>query len=289
MRAQRNEPAQKDSTSIRCYFKDIRKLEMFSGDDQMELAKKAKLGDKRAENKLIESNLRFVLSVAKEYQFTSNLPIEDLISEGNIGLIKAVDKFDPERKVKFISYAVWWIRQSIMQAIYETGSTVRLPVNRINTINKINRAREILVQDLGREPSIVEISKLSELSEKDIKNSYSDGNFNVSLDKQISDDSEITLEDILEGGGLEELESNMNKESLREEIDSALGGLEKREREILRMYFGLDGGEEVTLAEIGEEFGLTNERVRQLKEQSLRKLRAYNKSKKLREFLDMKI
>jgi len=289
MTTKRNEPIGKDSVSIKCYYKDLRKLELLSGEDQIKLAIKAKQGDRKALNKLVESNLRFVLSVAKEYQQTSNLPIEDLISEGNLGLIKAVGKYDESKGVKFISYAVWWIRQSIMQAIYETGGTVRLPVNRINTLNRINRAREILIQDLGREPSVEEISKLTELSTKDIQRSYSDGNFNVSLDKKASHDSEITLEDTLEGEGLEELESGMNKDSMREEIDNVLSSLGTREKEILKMYFGLDGEESFTFREIGDKFKLTTERVRQLKEQSLRKLRQYNKSVRLREFLNNKL
>ena len=291
----REETINKDSISLKAYFKEVRKYEQIDGKEQIELAIKAKNGDQKALNKLIQSNLRFVLKVAKEYSYTG-MPIEDLIQEGNLGIIKAVERFDTEKGYKFISYAVWWIRQSILQAAYENNSSVRLPVNRINIINKVIKATEALTKELGREPSVKEISDFyrdengnSELSEKDIRSSYADSNHEVSLNSTISDESGSELHESIAGEGLEEIESLMNKNSLKSEIDDVLGELTDREETILKMYFGIGDYEEMTLAEIGENIGLTNERVRQIKEFALKKLRTYNNSSRLREFLSCEI
>ena len=291
----RDETINRDSISLKAYFKEVRKYEQISGQEQIELAIKAKGGDQVAMNNLIQSNLRFVLKVAKEYTYTG-MPLEDLIQEGNLGIIKAVERFDTEKGYKFISYAVWWIRQSILQAAYENNNSVRLPVNRINIINKVIKATEALTKELGREPSVKEISDFykgedgkSELSEKDIRSSYADSNHEVSLNSTVSDESATELHESLEGEGLVELESLMNKNSLRSEIDDVLGELTDREEAILKMYFGIGDYEEMTLAEIGENIGLTNERVRQIKEFALKKLRTYNNSSRLREFLSCEI
>ena len=287
----------KDSISLKNYFKEVRKLELLGPKEQTELAIKAKGGDQIAMRKLIESNLRFVLKVSKEYLYTGLL-LEDLIQEGNLGIIKAVERFDETKGFNFISYAVWWIRQSIMQSAYENGSSVRLPVNRINAINKVARASEILSKELGREPTpseIVEFYKNSdtgdfELSEKDVRNAYVDGSHEVSLNTTLSKESETTeLHELIEGDGLDELESGMNKDSLKSEIDEVLSDLSERESIILKMYFGIGDNQEMTLAEIGEKIGLTNERVRQIKEFALKKLRTYNNSSKLKEFLSCDI
>jgi len=286
----------RDSISLKNYFKDLRKLEMVDGNEQTELAVKAREGDQAAMKRLIESNLRFVLSIAKEYVYTG-IPLEDLIQEGNLGIMKAVGRFDETRGFRFISYAVWWIRQSILQSAYETGSSVRLPVNRINAINKVVKATESLTKKLKREPTISEISdfyyneenKKSDLSESDVRNAFVDNGVEVSLNTTVSEDNSTELHESLEGDGLREIEGVMNKNALQTEIGGVLSELTERESVILKMYFGLDGFEENTLAEIGEKISLTNERVRQIKEFALKKLRTFNNSSKLKEFLNCEI
>ena len=296
MRQIKEETTNKDSISLKAYFKDLRKIDLVDSDEQTELAIKAKAGDEKAMKKLVESNLRFVCSVAKEYSYT-RIPLEDLIQEGNLGIIKAVERFDATKGYKFISYAVWWIRQAILQSAYETGSSVRLPVNRINAINKVIRATEILTKKLNREPSIKEINEFyfnkeigkSDLSEKDIRSAYSDNNYEISLNSVMSDESDSELHESLEGDGLSMMENSMNKSSLVSEIDDVLSELTEREETILKMYFGIGDYKEMTLVEIGEEINLTNERVRQIKEFALKKLRTFNNSSRLREFLNCDI
>jgi len=277
-----------NSISIKNYFKDLRKIEQLSSDEQHELALKAKAGDKKAMDKLVETNLRFVLTIAKDYQYGS-VDIKDLINEGNIGLIKAVEKFDPSRGFKFISYAVWWVRQSIMQFIYEHGNMVRLPINKINVIGKVNKAIEQLHQTLDREPTVEEIQAITDFSKEDIKSSYMDNARCVSIDQKINEDSDTEMIDIIPGETMEDIEGKLNGESLKHEINTVLTTLTERETQILNMYFGLNGSKELGLKEIGDSLGLTNERVRQIKELALKKLRMYGKSSKLREFLNCKI
>lgn len=285
-----------DSISLKAYYKDIRKLEILDGDTQTELAIRAKEGDKDAEEKLVKSNLRFVLSIANDYTYTG-VPLEDLISEGNIGLIKAIERFDETKGFKFISYAVWWIRQCILQSAYENGNNVRLPVNRINAINKVSKATEALTKQLNREPTIKEISDyyknpetgVTDLSEKDIVSAYDDSGMDVSLNSTVAEDSKTELHESIEGEGLAEIEGVINKKSLQHEIDGVLDELTEREARIIKLYFGLGEKDEMTLREIGEELGLTNERVRQIKEFALKKLRTYNNSSKLKEFLSCEI
>lgn len=292
----REEANNRDSISLKTYFKEVRKCEQFDGKEQIELAVKAKSGDQKAIKKLVECNLRFVVSVAKEYLYTG-IPLQDLIQEGNLGIIKAIDKFDADRGFRFISYAVWWIRQSILQSVYESGSIVRLPVNRINAVNKVAKATDDLSKELGRNPSVREISDYfidsetgqTTLTEKDVTSSYSDSNYEVSLSSTSSEDSTIELHETIEGSGLLELESDMNKDYMKSEINGVLDELTDRESLILKMYFGIGDYEEMTLAEIGEKIDLTNERVRQIKEFSLKKLRTFNNSSKLREFLSYSI
>ena len=277
-----------NSISIKNYFKDLRKLETISGNDQTLLAIKAKAGDQKAMNKLVESNLRFVLSIAKDYLW-SGMPLEELASEGNIGLIKAVHKFDETKGFKFISYAVWWIRQSIMQSVYENGNTVRIPINKINNIGKINKASEKLSQTLDRDPTSEELSFITSFSEKEVKMSSMDVINCVSIDDKIKGDSEMEIGDLIPGETMEDIDIRMNLESLKEQINVTFEGLTYRENQILNMFFGLNGYYEMTLKEIGDELDLTNERVRQIKEFALKKLRVYGNSSRLREFLTCKL
>ena len=277
-----------NSISIKNYFKDLRKLDVIPGDEQADLAKKAKGGDQRAMNRLVESNLRFVLSIAKDYSW-SGIPLEELSSEGNIGLIKAVSKFDETKGVKFISYAVWWIRQSIMQSIYENGNTVRLPINKINNISKINKASDKLYHKLDREPTIQEIVGATELTEKEVKISVNDTMSYVSIDDKIKDGSDSEIGDFIPGETMDDIDTKINLNSLKEQINSVFEGLSAREIRILNMHFGLNGYYEMSLKEIGEELDLTNERVRQIKEFALKKLRMYGKSSRLKEFLNCKL
>jgi RNA polymerase primary sigma factor len=274
--------------ALKTYFKDLKNLELLNGEEQAELAIKAKSGDENALKRLVESNLRFVVTVAKEYQY-SNIPLEDLISEGNIGLIKAVDKFDASKKIKFISYAVWWVRQSIIQSIYENGSIVRLPINRININNKVNKTKDILFKELNREPTTKEISDFCNVCEIDIVNSLTDCNYSVELEINYLEDSKETFSDYLQDEEYENSEKKINRNAASHGINEALSGLNKRESKILKMYFGLENGQEMNLREIGEELDLTNERVRQIKDFALKKLRTYGKSNKLREFLSCNI
>jgi RNA polymerase primary sigma factor len=212
-----------------------------------------------------------------------------LSSEGNIGLIKAVGKFDETRGIKFISYAVWWVRQSIMQSVYENGNTVRLPINKINNIGKINKASDKLYQSLDREPTIEELVGVTELTEKEVKISVNDIMGCVSIDDKIRQDSDSEVGDFIPGETMDDIDKKINISSLKQEINSVFEDLNEREIRILNMHFGLNGYHEMSLKEIGEELNLTNERVRQIKEFSLKKLRMYGKSSKLKEFLDCKL
>jgi len=274
-----------NSISLKCYFNDLSKISLVDGERQAELAILAKNGDDKALKELVEGNLRFVVSVAKEYVY-SKIPLEDLINEGNIGLIRAVDKFDPARKIRFISYAVWWIRQSIIQSIYETADTVRLPINRINIKNKVNKAVDILFKEFNREPTAGEVSSFSGISENDITNGKTDCNFGIDIHSTINENSEITVNDWLTGDDYEDMERQINRNDVTDEIKDVLSTLNKREVDIINMYFGLENGQELNLREIGQKMNLTNERVRQIKDFALKKLRTYNKSLKLREFLN---
>ena len=277
-----------NSVSIRNYYKDLRKLGTLSSEEQTELAIKARNGDQKALNKLVESNLRFVLKIAKEYLW-SGIPLEELASEGNIGLIKSIPRYDETKGFKFISYAVWWIRQSIMQSVYDNGSSVRLPINKIGQLGKINKTTDKLVQKLEREPTINEVVELSELTEKEVKTSMLSVMSYVSMDSKIKDESEGEIGDLIPGESIDDLEIKSNLESLRESINEIFKDFSTREVKILTMHFGLNNQPEMTLKEIGEELDLTNERVRQIKEFAFKKLRMYGKSSALKEYLECKL
>lgn len=290
MSAKERNSFQDEKSATQSYFKEIRKFKLVNSEEQKQLVKLAQQGDKVAEKKLIECNQRFIVSIAKDYQ-NPNIPLGDLINEGNIGLIKAIHKFDTEREdnTKLLSYAVWWVRQAMVQSIYDDSNTVRLPVNRISLTNKVAKAKEKLVQTLKREPTAREIGELIELNEEEVLSAVEDFNTHVSLDQELDSDSEVTLIDLIENDSHHEIESKLNYDSLKFEINKILSTLTHREKVIIEMSFGLNGQEPQTLKEIGDGLDLTNERVRQIKELAIKKLRSYNKSSQLREFLTLKL
>lgn len=257
------------SGTIDRYMREVNSLPMISPDEETELAYRVRNGDDRAFQKLVEANLRFVISVAKQYQ-GHNMELSDLVNEGNIGLMKAVSRFDPSRGFKFISYAVWWIRQSIMQAVGENGRMVRLPLNQVSAISKIRKASAAFLQENEREPTESELSAMTELPEfKVIESIYSAGS-HMSYDKPLGDDSEGTMLDIMPDEG-QRADESVDMESLRTDIEHVLRTLTTRERDIIKLAFGL-GCQELTLEEIGVRYDLTRERVRQVKEKAIRKL-----------------
>ena len=251
------------------YMREVNSLPMISPDEETDLAYRIQNGDEKAFQKLVEANLRFVISVAKQYQ-GSSMELSDLINEGNIGLMKAVSKYDPSRGFKLISDAVWWIRQSIMQALGDNGRMVRLPLNQVSAINKIRKASAAFQQENERAPTEAELAAITELPEFKVIESLTSAGSHVSYDKPISDDNEGNMLDIMPDDGPRTDES-VDRESLRTDIDQVLMVLNTRERDIIRLAFGL-GCQELTLEEIGDRYDLTRERVRQVKEKAIRKL-----------------
>lgn len=249
-----------------------------------ELAQRIKAGDKIALEKLTKANLRFVVSVAKQYQ-NQGLSLPDLINEGNLGLIKAAQRFDETRGFKFISYAVWWIRQSILQALAEQSRIVRLPLNKIGSINKINKAYASLEQEHERAPSAEEISDQLDMTEDDVKESMKNSGRHVSMDAPLVEGEDSNLYDVLRSGESPNPDRELLNESLRIEIERALKTLTPREADLIRLYFGLNGEHPMTLEEIGEAFDLTRERVRQIKEKAIRRLKHTSRSRILKTYL----
>jgi len=270
--------------SLSKYLQEISKYQPLSPNREVELAIRVKQGDRRALKELTEANLRFVVSVAKDYQ-GQGLPLTDLINEGNLGLIKAAERFDETRGFKFISYAVWWIRQSILQALAEHSRIVRLPLNRVGTISKINKAAERLEQEYERSPRADELARQLEMKPNEVNDAQRISRRHHSLDTPFSDDDKNCLLDIIEDGKTESPDKELLMDSLQEEVSAALDTLKDREREVIRMYFGIEREYALTLNEIGEEFGLTRERVRQIKEKAIRRLRHRSRSRKLRQYL----
>ena len=273
----------RESEALEVYLQEIGKEELISPEEEVELAQRIKKGDRKALERLTRANLRFVVSVAKQYQ-NQGLSLPDLINEGNVGLIKAAEKFDETRGFKFISYAVWWIRQCILQAIADQSRIVRLPLNQVGSVNKINRAVNRFEQENERRPSVEELSEDIDLSLEKIDAAMSINTRHVSVDAPLSNDDDGSLLDILVNADAPSADRTLVDESLKAEIDNALKSLSERERNILRAFFGI-GQPEMTLDEIGAKFGLTRERVRQLKEKALRRLRQDNKHNFLKAYL----
>lgn len=274
----------RETPSLDKYLHEIGKVELLSSDQEVELAKKIRNGDEKALEKLIKANLRFVVSVSKQYQ-NQGLSLPDLINEGNVGLIKAAQRFDETRGFKFISYAVWWIRQSILQALAEQARIVRLPLNKIGSINRINRAFSNLEQLYEREPSIQEVAEILEMAPEEVKEALKSAGRHVSMDAPIKDDEESTLYDVILPKDASSPDKGLLTDSLRREIERVLSILTHRESNILRLYFGLNTKYQYTLEEIGQEFNLTRERVRQIKEKAIKRLKNATRNKLLKTYL----
>jgi RNA polymerase primary sigma factor len=274
----------RETPSLDKYLHEIGKVDLINAEEEVELARRIKTGDALALEKLIKANLRFVVSVSKQYQ-NQGLSLPDLINEGNLGLIKAAQRFDETRGFKFISYAVWWIRQSILQALAEQARIVRLPLNKIGSINKINQTFADLEQKFERDPSIVEIAQALELAPDDIKEAMRSAGRHVSMDAPLVQGEDGNMYDVMLSGDSPSPEKGLLTDSLRKEIERALSTLTYREANIIRLYFGLNGKHPHTLEEIGEEFNLTRERVRQIKEKAIKRLKHTTRSKILKTYL----
>ena len=273
----------RESASLDKYLQEIGREELISVEEEVELAQRIKKGDQEALEKLTRANLRFVVSVAKQYQ-NQGLSLPDLINEGNLGLIKAAEKFDETRGFKFISYAVWWIRQSILQALAEQSRIVRLPLNQVGSLNKINKALSKFEQDNERMPSADELAVMLDIPRDKISDTLRVSGRHVSVDAPFVDGEDNSLLDVLVNNDSPNADRGLVNESLNKEIERALSTLTERERDIVKDFFGI-GTPEMTLEEIGEKFGLTRERVRQIKEKAIRRLRHSNRSKLLKSYL----
>lgn len=273
----------RESESLDKYLQEIGKEELLSTDEEVELAQRIRKGDHQALERLTKANLRFVVSVAKQYQ-NQGLSLPDLINEGNLGLIKAAEKFDETRGFKFISYAVWWIRQSILQAIAEQSRIVRLPLNQVGAVNKINREANRFEQEFERRPSAEELSEKIDLPEEKIDDALHISGHHVSVDAPFVDGEDNSLLDVLVNDDAPMADRQLVMESLRAEISSALQMLNDRERKVIEAFYGINQPE-MTLEEIGTKYGLTRERVRQIKEKAIRRLRANTKNKMLKAYL----
>ena len=273
----------RESASLDKYLQEIGKEDLITVEEEVELAQRIKKGDQEALEKLTKANLRFVVSVAKQYQ-NQGLSLPDLINEGNLGLIKAAEKFDETRGFKFISYAVWWIRQSILQALAEQSRIVRLPLNQVGSLNKINKAFARFEQENERTPSPEELANVLDLPKEKVSDTLRVSGRHVSVDAPFSDGEDNNLLDVLVNTDSPNADRGLINESLSTEVERALATLTDRERDIIRYFFGI-GCPEMTLEEIGEKFGLTRERVRQIKEKAIRRLRHSSRNKFLKSYL----
>ena len=274
----------RESQSLDKYLQEIGKVDLLTPDEEVELAKRIKEGDQIALEKLTKANLRFVVSVAKQYQ-NQGLSLGDLINEGNLGLIKAAQRFDETRGFKFISYAVWWIRQSILQALADQSRIVRLPLNRVGSLNKISKTFSELEQKYEREPSPEELAEVLDVTTAEVVDTMKISGRHVSMDAPFVQGEENSLLDVLENDSEETPDSGLMNDSLRREVQRALSTLTQREADVITLYFGLNGEHSMTLEEIGEKFNLTRERVRQIKEKAIRRLRHTSRSKALKPYL----
>jgi len=274
----------RETASLDKYLQEIGKVDLITADEEVELAQRIKAGDQAALEKLTKANLRFVVSVAKQYQ-NQGLTLPDLINEGNLGLIKAAQRFDETRGFKFISYAVWWIRQSILQALAEQSRIVRLPLNKIGSINKINKMYALLEQSNERPPTAEEIAKELDMTVNDVKESMKNSGRHLSMDAPLVEGEDSNLYDVLRSGESPNPDRELINESLRTEIERSLETLTPREADVIRLYFGLGNQHPMTLEEIGETFDLTRERVRQIKEKAIRRLKHTSRSKILKTYL----
>jgi RNA polymerase primary sigma factor len=274
----------REDQSLDRYLQEIGEVNLLTAPQEAALARRIRQGDEWALDRLTKANLRFVVSVAKQYQ-NQGLSLGDLINEGNLGLIKAAKRFDETKGFKFISYAVWWIRQAILQALAEQSRIVRLPLNRVGALHKIGKASSELEQEFGREPSPGEIADELEMSDVEVMDTLKIGSRHVSLDAPFNDSEDNRLLDVLEDDLQDAPDESLIQTSLKDEIEKALATLTKREAEVLKLYFGIHREQPLTLEEIGERFGLTRERVRQIKEKAIRRLRHTSRSRPLREYL----
>ncbi|NOQ28228.1 MAG: sigma-70 family RNA polymerase sigma factor [Bacteroidales bacterium] len=273
----------RDSSSLEKYLQDVGKEQMVTAEEEVELAQRIKKGDRLALERLTKANLRFVISVAKQYQF-QGLSLPDLINEGNLGLIKAAERFDETKGFKFISYAVWWIRQSILQAIAEQSRVVRLPLNKVGSLNKIHKAYSALEQRYDRTPTSDELAEYVELPKDKVEDTLQLSGKPLSVDAPFADGEEGSLLDVMENYDSPNADSNLLDESLAKEVERTLSILPEKEKMVLKYYYGI-GGKDLSLEEIGFELGLTRERVRQIKEKAIRRLRHSSKNKLLKKYL----
>ncbi|MTB49947.1 RNA polymerase sigma factor RpoD/SigA [Lewinella sp. W8] len=275
----------RESQSLEKYLQEIGKVDLLTPEEEVDLAKRIKQGDQIALEKLTKANLRFVVSVAKQYQ-NQGLSLSDLINEGNLGLIKAAQRFDETRGFKFISYAVWWIRQSILQALAEQSRIVRLPLNKVGSLNKINKAFSMLEQTFEREPSSEELAEQLDIAAEEVETTLGVAARHVSMDAPFVEGEDNSLLDVLANTATPGTDSALEyKESLRREIDRSLGTLTERQCDVIKLYYGIGVEHPMSLEDIGEKFGLTRERVRQIKDKAINKLRSANRSKLLKNYL----
>ena len=274
----------RENPSLDKYLLEIGKIELITADEEVDLAKKIHQGDLSARDRLINANLRFVVSVSKQYQH-QGLSLPDMINEGNLGLIKAAERFDETRGFKFISYAVWWIRQSILQALAEQARIVRLPLNRIVHINKLKRTITVLEQQYERDPTIFEISQALELNPSDVKMAITNSGRDISMDTPLSHEDGGNMYDVLLSEDASSPDKELLSDSLGKEIERALNTLPQREAEIIRLYYGLNGKHSQTLEEISAEFNITRERIRQLKEKAINRLKHISKGRVLKTYM----
>ncbi|MCB9032996.1 MAG: sigma-70 family RNA polymerase sigma factor [Chitinophagales bacterium] len=275
----------RESQSLEKYLQEIGKVDLLTPEEEVELAQRIKQGDQIALERLTKANLRFVVSVAKQYQ-NQGLTLSDLINEGNLGLIKAAQRFDETRGFKFISYAVWWIRQSILQALAEQSRIVRLPLNKVGSLNKINKAFSSLEQEFEREPSAEELADILEITREEVETTLGVAARHVSVDAPFQEGEENSLLDVLENKGIERTDHGVEYvDSLSKEIERSLSTLTDRQKDVLKYYFGIGVEHPMSLEDIGDKFGLTRERVRQIKDKAINKLRATSRSKLLKNYL----